>query len=68
MRTAVTLDDGLVTRTQELTGVKGRSVLLHEGFETLIRVESTRHLAALGGTEPKAQISSRARNLEDLTK
>ena len=42
MRTTVTLDDDLVSRAQELTGVKERSVLLREGLETLIRVESAR--------------------------
>jgi len=46
MRTTVTLDDDLVARAQELTGVKERSVLLREGLETLIRVESARRLAA----------------------
>lgn len=68
MRTTVTLDDDLVARAQELTGVKERSVLLREGLETLIRVESARRLAALGGTEPEAQISSRTRALGDLAK
>ena len=68
MRTTVTLDDDLVARAQELTGVKERSVLLREGLETLIRVESARRLAARGGTAPEAQISSRTRDLGDLAK
>ena len=66
--TTVTIDDDLVARAQELTGVKERSVLLREGLETLIRVESARRLAALGGTEPDAQVSSRARDIGDLAK
>ncbi|WP_130875159.1 type II toxin-antitoxin system VapB family antitoxin [[Pseudopropionibacterium] massiliense] len=68
MRTTVTLDDDLVARAQELTGVKERSVLLREGLETLIRVESARRLAALGGTEPEARVSSRNRDIGDLAK
>lgn len=68
MRTTVTLEDDLVARAQELTGVKERSVLLREGLETLIRVESARRLAALGGTEPDAQASSRTRDIGDLAK
>ena len=68
MRTTVTLDDDLVSRAQELTGVKERSVLLREGLETLIRVESARRLAALGGAEPEAQASARNRDLGDLAK
>ena len=68
MRTTVTLDDDLVSRAQELTGVKERSVLLREGLETLIRVESARRLAALGGAEPEAQAAARNRDLGDLAK
>lgn len=68
MRTTVTLEDDLVARAQELTGVKERSVLLREGLKTLIRVESARRLAALGGAEPDAQVSSRARDIGDLAK
>ena len=68
MRTTVTIDDDLVARAQELTGVKERSVLLREGLETLIRVESARRLAALGGTEPDAPASSRTRDIGDLAK
>ncbi len=68
MRTTVTLDDDLVARAQELTGVKERSVLLREGLETLIRVESARRLAALGGTEPEARVSARNRDIGDLAK
>ena len=68
MRTTVTIDDDLVARAQELTGVKERSVLLREGLETLIRVESARRLAALGGTEPDAHASSRNRDIGDLAK
>ena len=68
MRTTVTIDDDLVARAQELTGVKERSVLLREGLETLIRVESARRLAALGGTESDAQASSRTRDIGALAK
>lgn len=68
MRTIVTLDDDSVAHAQELIGVEERSVLLREGLETLIRVESARRLAALGGAEPEVQISSRIRDLGDLTK
>ena len=68
MRTTVTIDDDLVARAQELTGVKERSVLLREGLETLIRVESARRLAARDGTEADAQASSRIRDIGDLAK
>jgi Arc/MetJ family transcription regulator len=61
LRTTVTLDEGLVARATELTGIAERSVLLREGLEALIRVESARRLAALGGTDPAASAATRRR-------
>lgn len=54
MRTTVTVDDALLAKAAELTGVKEKSTLLREGLQTLVRVESARRLAALGGTDPQA--------------
>lgn len=62
MRTTVTLDDELVERAMELTGISEKSALLREGLETLIRVESARRLAALGGSDPKATSAPRRRS------
>lgn len=56
MRTTVTIDDDLLVKATELTGVTDRATLLREGLKTLIRVESARRLAALGG--PDAQASA----------
>lgn len=61
MRTTVTLDDDLVVRARALTGVTETSALVREGLETLIRVESARRLAALGGSDPKASSAPRRR-------
>lgn len=61
MRTTVTLDDDLLDRAAELTGVTERTALLREGLEMLIRVESARRLAALGGSDPKAEAAPRRR-------
>ena len=55
MRTTITLNDELVERASELTGVKNRNEVIKEALETLIRVESARRLAALGGSDPLAQ-------------
>jgi Arc/MetJ family transcription regulator len=62
MRTTVTIDDELLARATELTGITQRSVLLRDGLETLIRVESARRLAALGGSDPKASAPPRRRD------
>ncbi len=62
MRTTVTIDDALVLRASELTGVTEKSSLLREGLVTLIRVESARRLAALGGSDPSAHSAPRQRD------
>ncbi|GAA5089018.1 type II toxin-antitoxin system VapB family antitoxin [Microbacterium yannicii] len=62
MRTTVTLDDELLTRAAELTGIHDRSALLRSGLEALIRSESARRLAALGGTDPHAEAPRRDRS------
>ena len=54
MRTTVTIADALLAKAVELTGTTEKSALLREGLQTLIRVESARRLAALGGTDPGA--------------
>lgn len=62
MRTTVTIDDELLERAAELTGVTERTALLREGLEALIRIESAKRLAALGGSDPKASVAPRRRN------
>ena len=52
MRTTVTLDDQLLDRAADLTGVRERGVLLREALRALIERESARRLARLGGSEP----------------
>lgn len=61
MRTTVTIDDDLLKRAAELTGMTERTALLREGLETLIRVESAKRLAALGGSDTTASAAPRRR-------
>lgn len=61
MRTTVTIDDELLAKAAELTGVNENVALLRRGLQTLIRVESARRLAALGGTDPQANAAPRRR-------
>lgn len=61
MRTTVTIDDELLARAAELTGIREKSALLREGLATLVRVESARRLAALGGSDPTAVPAPRRR-------
>jgi len=44
MRTTVTLEDELVARAQEVTGITERSALLKEALTRLIREEAVRRL------------------------
>jgi Arc/MetJ family transcription regulator len=61
MRTTVTIDDALLAKAAELTGVTESVALLRQGLQTLIRVESGRRLAALGGTDSQASAAPRRR-------
>jgi Arc/MetJ family transcription regulator len=54
MRTTVTIDDELLAKAAELTGVHESVALLRHGLQTLIQVESARRLAALGGSDSGA--------------
>lgn len=65
MRTTVTIDDALLAKAAELTGVSENVALLRQGLETLIRVESGRRLAALGGTDRHAKAAPRRRASAD---
>ena len=61
MRTTVTIDDDLLAKAAKLTGVHENTALLRQGLQTLIRVESARRLAALGGTDKSATSAPRRR-------
>jgi Arc/MetJ family transcription regulator len=52
MRATVSLDDDLLRRAQEYTGVSERTALLREALKALIEREASRSLAALEGTMP----------------
>lgn len=59
MRTRVTIDDDLIAKASQLTGVTDTATLLRDALTTMVRVESARRLAALGGTDPKACAADR---------
>ncbi len=52
MRTTLIIDDGLLDRARELTGIQEKTALVRAGLEALIAREAARRLAALGGTQP----------------
>ncbi|MGD0789440.1 MAG: type II toxin-antitoxin system VapB family antitoxin [Terracidiphilus sp.] len=61
MRATVALDDELVRKAQELSGVTERTALLREALKALIHFEASRRLAAVGGTEPDLNEIKRVR-------
>ncbi len=61
MRTTLALDDELVSRAQELTGLKEKSALVREALKALVEREAARRLARLGGTAPDFVAASRRR-------
>ena len=62
MRTTLNIDDAILSRASELTGVRQKTALVRMGLETLIARESAARLAALGGTEKKLRPIRRRRS------
>ncbi len=61
MRTTLNIDDEMLKKAAELTGVREKTALVGLGLEALIARQSARRLAALGGSEPKAKPIARRR-------
>jgi len=61
VRTTVNLDDELIDEAQRLSGLSGRTAVIHEGLRALIQRESARRLAKLGGSEPSLRVPPRRR-------
>jgi Arc/MetJ family transcription regulator len=62
MRTTLNLDDQLIQRAAQLTGRSEKSVLVRMGLEALIARESSRRLASLSGSDPRAESAPRHRS------
>lgn len=62
MRTTLIIDDALLERARNLTGIQEKTALVKAGLEALISLEAGKRLAALGGTQPKARDIPRRRS------
>jgi hypothetical protein len=62
MRTALIIDDNLLQRTREITGIEETTALVQAGLEALIAREAGKRLAMLGGTQPKISTVRRRRS------
>lgn len=61
MRTTLIIKDEIVEKAMELTGIKGKTELIHAGLEALIAKCARDRLIALGGTDKKAKAPRRSR-------
>ena len=62
MRTTIVIDDELLAKATELSGLQERTAVIRESLKALIERESARRLALLGGTEPNLQAVPRRRS------
>ena len=51
MRTTLNIDDDLLKRASELSGITEKTSLVKAGLEALIAIESGKRLASLGGAQ-----------------
>jgi Arc/MetJ family transcription regulator len=61
MRTTLIIDDELLDRARELSGIREKTSVVHAGLEALIAREAAKRLATLGGSEPKLRPVPRRR-------
>jgi Arc/MetJ family transcription regulator len=62
MRTTIAIDDDLLAKAREYTGLHEKSALIREALKALVEREAARRLARLGGTEPRLRPAPRRRS------
>lgn len=61
MRTTINIDDELLAKAMEYTGVKERATVVRMALEGLVAREAGKRLARLGGSDPEAWAPPRRR-------
>ena len=61
MRTTVALDDELLEKAEQFSGIAERAALIRHALTEYVQTEAARRIAALGGTMPKLQAAPRRR-------
>lgn len=61
MRTTLNIDDDLLERATQLSGLREKTAVVQAGLEALIGRESAKRLAALGGSDKQARVAARRR-------
>ena len=62
MRTTININDEILRKASELTGIKEKTQLVRLGLEALIALESSKRLARLAGTEKTLEPIPRRRS------
>ncbi len=63
MRTTLNIENSLIDKASEVTGIKEKTTLVRLGLEALIARESAKRLARLGGTEKNLKDVPRRRTV-----
>jgi Arc/MetJ family transcription regulator len=66
LRTTVNLDDALLAKAAEMTGIAEKPALLREALKALNEREAARRLARLGGSEPDLKAPPRRRSVSGV--
>lgn len=61
MRTTLNIDDSLLGRATQLSGLREKTAVVRAGLEALVARESAKRLAALGGSDKAASSIPRRR-------
>ncbi len=63
MKTTLNIDDALLLRAAELTGISAKTSLVSLGLEALIAREAAKRLAALNAAAPNFRAAPRRRDI-----
>ena len=58
MRATVTLDDDLLAKAKDYTGITKTSAVVNVALRALVQREAARRLAKLGGSQPDVRAAS----------
>ena len=61
MRTTVSIDDDLIGKAREFSGIEENAALIREGLKALVEREAARRLIRLGGSQPDLKLPPRRR-------
>jgi len=64
MRTTLNIDDQILEKASQLTGITEKTALVRLGLEALVARESSKRLSQLGGTERNLRPIPRRRTEE----